>query len=198
MFADAYLPLFLFAAVSTLSPGGATTLATASGAHFGYRRSLPLMVGIALGLASMAAVAAIGLAAILMAIPGLQVLLKSLGSIYLIWLAWRLARSGAPGANASSGKPTTVIGGLWLLWHNPKGWAMTMSAAASFAALTEGPVSLAALLGITFGIAAFISLTLWCLLGRTLGRILQQEWQWRFLNVVLAILLVMSILPMWH
>ena len=53
-----YLPLILFAVVSTFTPGAATTLATASGAHFGFRRSVPLMAGAALGLASMAATAA--------------------------------------------------------------------------------------------------------------------------------------------
>ncbi|MCA3917522.1 MAG: LysE family translocator, partial [Burkholderia sp.] len=62
-----YLPLMLFVIVSTVTPGGATTLATASGAHFGYRRSLPMMAGIAAGLASMAAAAAAGLGSMLLA-----------------------------------------------------------------------------------------------------------------------------------
>ncbi len=52
---DTILPLILFVVVSTITPGGATTLATASGAQFGFRRSMPLMVGIAFGLASLAA-----------------------------------------------------------------------------------------------------------------------------------------------
>ena len=49
---DAILPLVLFVVVSTITPGGATTLATASGAQFGFRRSVPLIAGIAAGLAS--------------------------------------------------------------------------------------------------------------------------------------------------
>jgi threonine/homoserine/homoserine lactone efflux protein len=44
--ADSLAPLILFAAVSTVTPGGATTLATASGAQFGFRRSVPLMAEI--------------------------------------------------------------------------------------------------------------------------------------------------------
>ncbi len=39
------LPLIVFVIVATVTPGGATTLAVASGAHFGYRRSLPYMAG---------------------------------------------------------------------------------------------------------------------------------------------------------
>src|SRR5580700_10348320 len=80
--------LVLFVIVSTITPGGATTLATASGAHFGYRRSIPLMAGIAAGLASMAASAAAGLGTILLALPSLQFVMKTLGSLYLVWLAW--------------------------------------------------------------------------------------------------------------
>ena len=195
---ESYLPLLLFAAVATASPGGATTLATASGAHFGFRRSVPLMAGIALGLASMAAAAAIGLASLLMAIPGLQIVIKAVGSIYLVWLAWRLARNGAPGAQDGASRPVTLIGGLWMLWHNPKGWAMTAGAAASFVALADGPVRLAVLLGVTFGIAAALSLSLWCLAGQTLARILRLDWQWRMLNLALAALLILSIVPMWQ
>ena len=48
--------LIVFVIVATITPGGATTLATASGTQFGFRRSVPLLGGIALGLASLAAI----------------------------------------------------------------------------------------------------------------------------------------------
>lgn len=133
-----YLPLLVFVLVSTITPGGATTLATASGAHFGYRRSLPYMVGIAAGLASMAASTAAGLGGVVLALPGLQLGMKALGSLYLLWLAWRIGRSGPPHVAARLNKPAGFVGGLWMLWHNPKGWTMTLGAAASFAALAPG------------------------------------------------------------
>lgn len=63
------LPLILFAFVATATPGIATTLSTASGAQFGFRRSLPLMIGSAAGLATVTAAAAAGLAGLLLAVP---------------------------------------------------------------------------------------------------------------------------------
>lgn len=191
------LPLALFVVVSTVTPGGATTLATASGAHFGYRRSLPLMAGIAVGLASMAASAAAGLGGILLALPVLQLAMKSAGSLYLVWLAWRIGRSGPPHLEAGLAKPTSFLGGLWLLWHNPKGWAMTLGAAASFAALAGNPAQLGLLLGGAFGLGALLSLSLWCVAGSLLARLLKSDAQWRALNVALGLLLVASIAPMW-
>ena len=191
-------PLVLFAVVSTVSPGGATTLATASGSQFGFRRSIPLMVGIAVGLASLAAGAAAGLAGLLMAAPGLLLAMKAAGSAYLLWLAWKVARSGPPNLNAVGAVPTTLLGGACLLWLNPKGWAMALGAAASFAMLASGPLQLAALLGTTFGLAALLSLSLWCAAGIVLARLLKTQRQWRMLNAVLGALLVASILPMWQ
>jgi threonine/homoserine/homoserine lactone efflux protein len=194
---ESLLPLVLFAVVSTITPGGATTLATASGAHFGFRRSIPVMAGFALGLGSMAAAAAGGLGGVLMALPMLQIAMKTLGSLYLIWLGIRIGSSGRPHEARRMVKPTSFVAGIWMLWHNPKGWTMTMGAAASFAALADSPASLAVLLGATFCLVAALSLAVWCILGQVLGRLLKTAWQWRAVNVCLACLLVISIAPMW-
>ncbi|RVB43642.1 LysE family translocator, partial [Mesorhizobium sp. M7A.F.Ca.CA.002.03.1.1] len=80
-------PLILFAIVATTTPGIATTLSTASGAQFGFRRSVPLLVGSAAGLATVTGAAAAGLAGLLLAVPSLQLAMKVTGSLYLVWLA---------------------------------------------------------------------------------------------------------------
>ena len=197
MSAEALIPLVLFVAVSTVSPGGATTLATASGANFGFRRSLPLIGGIAAGLATMAAAAAAGLAGLLLAIPSLQLALKAAGSLYLLWLAWQLGRRGAPHRAAGAARPSSFAAGVWMLWHNPKAWAMTVGAAASFAALADGPVRLGLLLFAAFGLGATLSLSLWCAAGLMLARLLRGDRQWRIVNAALGALLALSVVPIW-
>jgi threonine/homoserine/homoserine lactone efflux protein len=191
-------PLVMFVIVATVTPGGATTLVTASGARFGFRRSLPLIAGIALGLASLAAVSSAGMGALLMNAPALQTVVKASGSAYLLWLAWRIARAGPPATGEHRGVPTSLIGGACLLWLNPKGWAMTLGAAASFALLANTPERLAVLLGVAFGVAACASLTLWCALGMMLARLLKTPRHWRVLNVAMSLLLVASIVPTWR
>ncbi|AYG59189.1 LysE family translocator [Rhizobium jaguaris] len=195
---EALLPLILFAFVSTITPGAATTLATASGAHFGFCRSIPVITGCAIGLGSVACAAAAGLGSLLMALPALQIAMKVLGSLYLTWLAIRIGRSGPPRLDGEMAKPTSFAAGVWMLWYNPKGWAMTIGAAASFAALATGPATLAILLGLTFCLVAAFSLAIWCALGQLLGRLLKTAWQWRALNFFLACLLIISIVPMWR
>lgn len=145
----------------------------------------------------MGAAASAGLASTLMAMPSLQLLMKASGTLYLLWLAWKVGRAGKPRDMASTATPTTFTGGVWMLWHNPKGWAMTMGAAASFGALANGPAQLAALLAAIFGVAAATSLILWCFAGQMLARMLRSDRQWRMLNMVLALLLAGSIAPVW-
>jgi len=197
MSVNSIAPLILFVVVATLSPGGATTLATASGAQFGFRRSVPLVLGIAIGLASLAGASAAGLAGVLLAAPSLQIAMKAIGSVYLLWLAWNVGRSGPPNLRSGKAIPSTLTGGACLLWLNPKGWAMALGAAASFATLADGPLKLAMLLGSAFGIAACVSLSSWCVAGALFARLLKTPAQWRLLNGVLGVLLAASIIPMW-
>ncbi|WP_199539728.1 LysE family translocator [Paraburkholderia kururiensis] len=192
------LPLLLFVTVATFTPGGATMLATASGGRFGFARSIPLMLGIAIALASLAAVAALGLGKLLLAIPALQTTVKAIGSAYLLWLAWRIARSGSPNAGAGPAQPVTLMSGILLLWLNPKSWAMTVGAAASFALLASSPSRLALLLGTAFGLAACVSLALWCALGMLLARLFRTPLHWRILNLAMGVLLASSIIPTWR
>jgi threonine/homoserine/homoserine lactone efflux protein len=64
---QSYIPLITFAMAATISPGGTTSLATASGLQFGYVRSLPLIFGIASALALLVAVSGTGLGTIILA-----------------------------------------------------------------------------------------------------------------------------------
>jgi len=89
-------------------------------------------------------------------------------------------------------------GGASLLWLNPKGWAMSLGAAASFGAGADGPLQLALLLGSILGGAAAVSLCLWCLSGMLLARLLRSETQWRVFNRALGLLLAASIVQIWR
>jgi threonine/homoserine/homoserine lactone efflux protein len=192
------ISLATFAVIATASPGGATTLATASGMRFGLTRSLPLVFGIAVGLASLVGLVAGGLGSLVMSWPALQFWLRLFGSAYLLWLAWTIGRRGPPNnSGAASERPIRFGGGFLLLWSNPKGWTLAVGAAGAYTALADDPVTLGLLLAAVFGAAAIGSLLVWCSGGQILARLLKTERQWRAINIALAILLVASIIPMW-
>jgi len=190
-------PLMVFTLAATITPGGATTLATASGANFGFRNSIPLMLGIATGLASMAAAAAFGLANALLINPLLPLAMKVAGTLYLLWLAWKVAVAPAPGTEIKAVRPIGYISGLWMLWHNPKGWAMTAAASAAYTNIASGPTQLAVAMALSFGLAALASLSIWCFAGRELAQRINDPRHWRIVNGSLGALIVASTAPMW-
>lgn len=196
--AEQILSLALFVLVATMSPGGATTLATASGARFGFARSVPMLAGLATGVASVAALSGSGLGALVQSFPALRLAMKAAGTAYLLWLAWRIGKAGPPGSGAGGpSAPMGFWGALALLWLNPKAWAIALGAAASFGPPGAGPLRLALTLGAAFAVGAAASLTLWCLGGRLLAHALRTDRQWRVANAALALLLAASVLPMW-
>lgn len=194
---DSFIPLVLFALASTISPGGATTLATTSGVQFGFRSSMPLMAGISVGLATLAFVAGAGLSRLLLAAPGLLWGMKIAGTAYLLWLAWKTGKSGPPHLGVPMTTPLGFAAGAGLLWLNPKAWSMVTGAAASFAVLSVHPVQHAVSLGASFGVAAAVSLSIWCVAGLAFARLLRTQRHWHVTNAVLGVLLAASVIPMW-
>lgn len=195
---ESLMALVIFAFVSTASPGGATSLATASGAQFGYKRSLPLISGIASSLALLVALSGTGLSAAILAFPSLELGMKIIGSIYLLWLAFVILRAGSPNkANLSQQNPIGFIAGAMLLVINPKAWAMALGVAGSFSSISDNPITLAAIFGCVFVLAASISLSFWAITGSYLAKMIKSESQWSLFNLIMASLLVVSITSFW-
>jgi threonine/homoserine/homoserine lactone efflux protein len=190
--------LLVFAAIATMTPGGATVLVASSGARFGFRNSIPLLVGTTSGVSGLCAGAAAGLGILVQAVPELELTVRTLGTGYLLWLGWRIANAGSPhAAEGAAHKPVGLVGGVLLLVLNPKAWATAIGAAATFASMSASPAELALLMGGVFGCFAILSLSLWCAVGTFLAKALTTEWQWRVLNSVLGLTLAASVSYMW-
>ena len=90
------LPFLGFAAVMTGTPGPNNAMVTASAARVGARRTMPLVLGITLGVALMFVAMALGLHALLGRAPALEGLMRAVAAVVLLWIAWKILRSGAP------------------------------------------------------------------------------------------------------
>lgn len=195
---DQLWALTVFALIATGSPGGATTLATASGARFGYRRSIPLILGIAFALAGLVAVSGTGLATSLQATPFLEFGVRAAGSVYLLWLAVKVGLAGPPASvQVEDERPISLVRGALLLMVNPKAWAMALGVASSFSELAQAPLLLGGILATIFGLSALVSLTVWALAGGLIARCLSSDWHWHLFNGTMAVLLGASVLQFW-
>jgi threonine/homoserine/homoserine lactone efflux protein len=52
-------------------------------------------------------------------------------------------------------------------------------------------------LAVAFGLAATISVSVWCAFGALMARLIRTDAQWRGLNIALAVLLALSIVQVW-
>ena len=87
--------LILFAVVSSGTPGPNNLLLWASGLQFGFRATVPQILGTSAGIGVLALAVAAGLGVVVTRLPEVELALKLVGSAYLLFLAFQLAGGGA-------------------------------------------------------------------------------------------------------
>ncbi len=193
---EMFTALVVFASAMAFTPGPNNIMVTASGVNFGFRRTLPHILGITFGFFVLIAVCAAGLGAVFAAYPPLQLVLKLTGAVYLLWLAWKIA-SAAP-VSAEQQRVATPIS-FWqaalFQWVNPKAVVAAVSAIAIYVRPTHWLADFT-LLQIVFAIATLLAVATWTGFGVALRRVLSDAKQARIFNVAMAVLLVGSIVPM--
>lgn len=193
---DQFLALLLFALTGSFTPGPNNTIATITGANFGWRAAVPHILGVPFGFASMLLAAAAGVAALILASPTLTVVIKWLGVAYLLWLAWRLARSQARLADSAGGPfrlPLTFSQAAIFQYLNPKAWMLTLATAGAFLA-GERPLQRGAVVVLVFSLCALASLGVWAWLGAALRQWLAHGTRLRAFNRCMAALLAVTAL----
>jgi threonine/homoserine/homoserine lactone efflux protein len=187
-------PLVLFAAAVTLTPGPNVVLVTASAANFGFRRTIPQMIGITVGFGSMVMAVGLGLAGVVHAEPRLHALLKYAGAAYLLYLAWRIARADAASASARA-RPIGFIEATLFTWMNPKAWVSALGAAAAFTTVGGDVLWESALIAGVLAAFCLISAVVWAGFGTMIGRYLARPSARVAFNWSMAGLLVLSLIP---
>lgn len=195
MNASAFYPLLMFTFVYSITPGPNNMLLAASGAAFGYRRSLPHMLGVSLGAALMLLVVGCGLCVVFERVPQLHTALKYLGAMYLVWLAWCIARSG----HAGNGRPALQPLGFWhgvaLQWINPKTWVMAVGIVATYTP-RDGYFLHLLLAGLLLILVSFPSISFWTLFGQCVACTLRSPAAIVRFNRTMAGLLLVSLYPL--
>lgn len=188
------LGLIVFALVSSITPGPNNLMLMTSGANFGFRRTVPHMLGVALGFTFMVLLVGIGLVQVFEAFPVSYTLLKVVSLVYLTYLAWRIATAvPATGGNAESGIPLTFIQAALFQWVNPKAWTMALTAVSVYSP-SQSLTAVAFVAGV-FGAVNLPCISFWTSMGQQLQRLLTNPRRLRMFNISMALLLVGSLYP---
>jgi threonine/homoserine/homoserine lactone efflux protein len=191
-----FLALLTFAATGSGSPGPNNTLLLASGVRFGFRRTLPHVVGTAAGIGALVVAVAAGLGVALDTFPAARLLLRIAGSAYLLYIAFRLS-SGQAFKEASISKPLNLWEAVVFQFLNPKGWVFSIAVVSTFL-----PPGLSAPIGglivaATLTIVVAVTASIWALGGVALRGLVAGDRSRRVLSLVLAALMTASVVFLW-
>ncbi len=188
--------LVLFAFVSSVTPGPNNALLWASGLQFGFRATLPQIIGTSAGIGVLAVAVAAGLGAVVTGLPEVELALKLVGSLYLLFLAFRLA-GGAALQRAQIARPLRVHEAAAFQFLNPKAWLFALAAVSTFRP-TDLPVAIgSAIVILTMVVIVLPTASIWAAGGTALHRLTASRRAHRALNGGLALLLAVSIAFIW-
>ena len=190
---ESLIALIGFAFVTSVTPGPNNMMLLASGANFGFRRTIPHMLGISIGHLVMTVIVGLGLAGLVHQEPRVLVALKWVSVAYLLWLAWKLAHAAAPEGTKGTGRPMTFIGAAAFQWVNPKAWTMSLGAVAAYA--PQATVLNVVIIAAVFATINLPSVAVWTLAGEQVRRFLISPARLRAFNWTMAALLIASLWP---
>lgn len=191
---DLLSALIAFAFVTSITPGPNNLMLMASGANFGFRRTIPHMLGVGIGFTVMVVLVGVGLIGLFDRYPLIYTGLKVLSVAYLLWLAWKIATAAAPKGTDAQGTPITFVQAALFQWVNPKAWAMALTAVTLYA--PDKALSTITLVAVVFGCINLPSVGSWTLLGQQMQRLLTSRRRLQVFNVSMAAMLVASLIPL--
>ena len=186
------LPMTIYCAVMSITPGPNNMMLTAAGARFGYRGTLPQISGILVGAFVMTVASCLGLGALFVAWPPAQAFLRIGGALYLAWLAWRLC--GTRVGEASLRQPLSFTEGALFQVVNPKGWIKAVTLGSAFMPSGLEPAGAALLVSSVGLVVGFPCISAWALFGMGIRRFLHDPATLRAFNLAMGgTLLVLAV-----
>jgi len=185
----------LFALVTSITPGPNNTMLLASGVNFGFRRTMPHLFGISIGVAILMLCVGFGLGEAAKRLPLLYTILEAASVAYLLYLAWRIGTSGEVKAHGAKPRPMTFLEAAAFQWVNPKAWMMVLTAATTIRLSADYGMN-AAWMSVVFILIGFPCICLWAAFGLGLRRFLSNPRALRVFNVTMAVLLILSLYPL--
>lgn len=185
-----------FSFVSSVTPGPNNLLLWASGAEFGFRRTIRHVIGTALGIGSLALAVAAGLGALITTVPEIAFAMKLAGSAYLLYLAYRIAGARAL-ERGQVARPLGLLQAASFQAINPKAWIFALGAITTFRPPGPPTVAGSLLVAVTMTIVVVPTAALWAGAGGALSRLMAGERANRLVSLALAALLAAMVAYVW-
>ena len=183
-----------FALVAAYSPGPNNVMLAASGANFGFRRTLPHIFGILFGFCSLVVAAGLGLATLFEAIPWLYNVFKVMSVLFLLYLAWKIGTAARTTTKARS-KPLSFVQAASFQLINPKAITVIISSVTAYTSTAENVGAEVTILLVVFATATICATCTWAVFGTAIANLLNNKNRLHQFNITMALLLLASLFP---
>lgn len=182
--------------VSAVTPGPNNVMLWASGVQFGMRRTVRHIVGVTLGVGSMALLVAAGFGVLITTVPAIETTFKVVGSLYLLYLAYQIA-GGRAASRGEVAKPVTLLQAMLFQYVNPKAWVFVLAAVSTFRPPDMDVVTGALLMATVMMIVMVPCASIWAGAGTVLSRYLADQGRSRLFRLALGLLLAATVVYIW-
>jgi len=188
-----FIPTFFFVSIT---PGMCMTLAMTLGMSIGVRRTLWMMIGELLGVASVAIAAVLGVASVMLNYPDTFAILKWVGGAYLIYIGINMWRAkGKMSVNTHSpsdvSRQSLFTQGFITAVANPKGWAFMISLLPPFINVDQAVAPQLFILLSVIMITEFVSMLAYATGGKSLRLFLARGDNIKWMNRIAGSLMML-------
>jgi len=184
----------VFAFIGAVSPGPVNIMATSSSVNFGFKRTLPHVLGASVSYAAIVLLVGIGLNQLLSQNPQITNALKYIGATFLLYMSYKIATAATDDSQSVTQQraPTLIEGGL-AQGLNPKAWLVSMSGVSIFVT----PNDPGSLYVVIFSLLSFIICLLgvgtWAVAGGLISKKLSQKQHQVTFNRIMGVLLSLTV-----
>lgn len=189
-----FLSMSVFALVASISPGPVNLVGLNSGAHFGLKTGLWFVTGATVGFTLLFIAVGMGLYSALSIIPGFSTVLRWSGIIFLLYLSVGMLKHDGQVSSTDQQKAPGFLTGAVMQWLNPKAWVASASGIGALAG--GGDLYLTTVFALIYFVVCWLSLSCWVFVGLSLRSYADNPRYMRYLNRVLAALLIICCLAL--
>ena len=186
-----FIALVSFYFVMFVTPGPNNAMLTASGIKFGFRRTLPHLIGIPCGHIVQITLVCLGLGKIFQIYPYIQEVLKYVCAAYLLYLGYKIIGSFSEHKKDSS-RPLKLYEAALFQFVNPKAWTVAIMVASGFFPKEEVLIIAILFSSLTAAIVCFPSICLWALFGSSIRLMIKNTKIKKIVEFLLAFLLLLT------
>ena len=174
------------------TPGPNNAVASYSAFNFGFKKTIPLIMGVGLGYTTLVILINFVLISIFKTYPIIQEIIRILGTIFLVYLAYKIATSNTSN-NEKKTNPVTFYDTFVFQFINPKGVMAATTLISKFVD-QDNYISTSLMVIIVCSLTAFSSITAWTLLGKFLRKFATNNSFIKRFNYVMSMLILVCII----